>query len=68
MKSSKGQKASFTQPILKDLIERQKAEQKQQLSQTLNEIPSVDSTPSGQPALYQDPGSGYNANFVFPQD
>jgi hypothetical protein len=30
--------------------------------------PFVGEKPLPQPDLYQDPGSGYNANFTFPQD
>ena len=30
--------------------------------------PSISSEPLAQPALYQDPGSGFNKNFTFPQD
>jgi hypothetical protein len=30
--------------------------------------PSVGSKPLPQPDLYQDQGSGYNADFMFPQD
>jgi len=30
--------------------------------------PSIASKPLPQPDLYQDQGSGYNANFTFPQD
>jgi hypothetical protein len=30
--------------------------------------PSIGSNPLPQPDLYQDSGSGYNANFTFPQD
>jgi hypothetical protein len=64
MKAKKGQEASITQPLLKDLIQRHKADTKNALEQK----PSVGSTPLEQPDLYQDPGCGYNADFVFPQD
>ena len=64
MKAKKGQEASITQPLLKDLIDRQKVQTKN----TLDNMASVSDTPLAQPDLYQDPGQGYNANFVFPQD
>jgi hypothetical protein len=64
MKAKKGQPASITKPLLKDLIQRQKV----QLKSTLEQAASVQNTPLAQPDLYQDPGQGYNANFVFPQD
>jgi hypothetical protein len=64
MKAKKGQEASITQPLLKDLITRSKAE----IKQTFDNMANVRSTPLEQPDLYQDPGQGYNANFVFPQD
>ena len=64
MKVKKGQEGSITAPLLKDLVVLDKAHA-QQTKDTLN---SVGSTPLPQPDLYQDSGSGYNANFVFPQD
>jgi len=64
MKVKKGQEASITQPLLKDLV----ALDKKQSQNTLDTLNSVGSTPLPQPDLYQDPGSGYNADFVFPQD
>jgi hypothetical protein len=63
MKSKKPQQESVTAPLLKDVIDRQKAALKTQLSD-----PSIGSKPLQQPALYQDPGEGYNPDFVFPQD
>jgi hypothetical protein len=67
MKNNKGKEASFTQPLLKDLINRQKADSKITFDGVFNKA-DVGSTPLEQPDLYQDPGNGYNANFVFPQD
>jgi hypothetical protein len=65
MKAKKGQEASITKPLLKDLIDRSKVEEKL----TFDSVKSnVGSTPLAQPDLFQDPGNGYNANFVFPQD
>lgn len=65
MKAKKGQDGSVTRPLLKDLIQRSKVEAKL----TLDGVKSnAESTPLAQPDLYQDPGSGYNAGFVFPQD
>ena len=64
MPVKKGQDGSITQPILKDLIQRHKVEVKT----TLANAACVDQKLLAQPALYQDPAQGYNANFVFPQD
>lgn len=64
MKAKKGQEGSFTNPLLKDLVNRQKVETKKHL----DNMASVSSTPQKQPDLYQDSGGGYNRNFVFPQD
>lgn len=63
MKSSKRPKASVTKPLLKELVDRQKADLKTQL-----ESPSIGSTPLQPPALYEDAGEGYNADFTFPQE
>ncbi len=67
MKDKKGNGASFTQPLLKDLIARQKVDSKITLDKMTGKS-DIGSTPLQQPALYQDPGSGYNADFEFPQD
>lgn len=64
MKAKKGQEGSFTNPLLKDLVNRQKVETKKHL----DNMAGMSSTTVEQPDFYQDPGSGYNANFVFPQD
>lgn len=64
MKAKKGQVGSITQPLLKDLIERHKVA----TENALENMNSVASTPLEQPDLYQDPGAGYNVNFVFPQE
>lgn len=63
MKTKKGQKAPITGPLIKGVVERQKADTKK-----LMEDPSIGSAPLDQPDLYQDPGSGYNPDFTFPQD
>jgi hypothetical protein len=63
MKSKKNRAGTVTGPLLKELAERQKAQ-----SKALMQAPSVGSQPLQQPAFYQDPGSGYNTNFTFPQD
>jgi K+-transporting ATPase c subunit len=60
MKDEK-QKGSVTKPLLKDLVDRQKADSK-------IENPSVGSKPLPPPDLYQDSGSGYNPDFTFPQE
>ena len=65
MKAKKGQEASITQPLLKDLVIRSKVQAKSTLASMKT---NVGSTPLAPPDLYQDPGDGYNANFVFPQD
>jgi len=57
----KGQDASITTPLLQDLIERAKANSKIQNA-------SISEQPSAPASLYQDAGSGYNSNFVFPQE
>jgi hypothetical protein len=58
--SKKGQDASITTPLLQDLMDRVEANSKIQ-NASLAERPK--------PAnLYQDAGSGYNSNFVFPQE
>jgi hypothetical protein len=61
MKNKSSEKAPFTQPLLKELADRAKQDSAKQ-------NPSVGSTPLQQPDLYQDPGSGYNTDFTFPQD
>jgi hypothetical protein len=53
----------FTKPLLADIVARDKANFAANFP-----APTVGSIPLAQPALYQDPGSGYNANFTFPQD
>lgn len=63
MKSSKGLKAPITKPLLKELVSRQKADLKKQ-----TQTPSIGSKPLDPPALYEDAGEGYNADFAFPQD
>jgi hypothetical protein len=63
MKSKKPQPEPVTAPLLKDVMDRQKAALKTQLPD-----PNVGSKPLKQPDLYQDPGQRYNPGFVFPQD
>jgi hypothetical protein len=65
MKSSKNQKGGITPPLLQKMVDQQKANFKKVMS---DQVPSVGSKPLPQPDLYQDPGCGYNADFVFPQD
>ncbi|HEY3937254.1 MAG TPA: hypothetical protein VGL97_07475 [Bryobacteraceae bacterium] len=64
MKSKNNQKRSLTGPLVKELVDRQKAE----FSASNMPAPSVGSIPLAQPDLYQDPGQGYNPDFTFPQD
>jgi hypothetical protein len=63
MKSSNRQKGSITEPLLKELVDREKAD-----SKVINNDPSVESKPLDPPDLYQDPGGGYNRDFTFPQE
>jgi hypothetical protein len=63
MKSNKRQNASITEPLLKDLVESEKAN-----SKIINQNPSVGSKPLQPPALYEDAGEGYNEDFTFPQE
>jgi len=63
MKTNKRPKQSVTKPLLKELVDRQKANLK---VQTQN--PSIGSKPCNRPALFEDPGMGYNPDFTFPQD
>lgn len=63
MKSSKRPKASVTKPLLKELVNRHKADLKKQ-----TQNPSIGSKPTDPPALYDDAGSGYNSDLTFPQD
>jgi hypothetical protein len=60
---SKPQSASFTGPLLETIVARDKANFAANFP-----APTIGSTPLPQPNLYQDPGSGYNKNFTFPQD
>jgi hypothetical protein len=63
MKANNSKKDSITAPLLKDVIVNDKVNQK------LNrENVSIGSKPISPPALYEDQGEGYNANFVFPQE
>jgi hypothetical protein len=63
MKQNQRRSASITTPLVKDLVERQKAESKQ-----LGLNVKIGSTPVPAPDLYQDSGSGYNPDFTFPQE
>ncbi|HTU48109.1 MAG TPA: hypothetical protein VMF91_23820 [Bryobacteraceae bacterium] len=63
MKSNDRQNGSITEPLLKDLMDRDKANSK------INDSgPSVGSKPLQPPALYEDAGEGYNSDFTFPQE
>ncbi|MBV8864742.1 MAG: hypothetical protein JO210_05010 [Acidobacteriaceae bacterium] len=63
MKHNRNRKEqSVTKPLLKDLIERQKAD-----SEKTPEV-SVGSEPLAPSDLFQDDGGGYNLNFTFPQE
>lgn len=63
MKSCNRLQAPVIKPILKELDKRHKADLKKQ-----TQTPSIGKKPLDPPALYEDAGEGYNANFTFPQD
>jgi hypothetical protein len=63
MKSNDRQNGSVTEPLLKDLMDRGKAN-----SKFNNPDPSVGSKPLPPPDLYQDSGGGYNQDFTIPQE
>jgi len=66
MKRKENPKGSITKPLLQDLVDRKKGNDKPDAN-----APVVEKSPAkrpAQPALYQDPGSGFNSNFTFPQD
>jgi hypothetical protein len=63
MKRNDSRQGAITQPLLKDLMDRQKAESKENLQKVV-----VGSEPLQPSDLYQDSGSGYNRDFTFPQE
>ena len=63
MKAKNQPGASVTKPLLKDLMDRQKAEAKIRLQQQA----SIGNSPLKPAELDQDAGGGYNADFVDPQ-
>ncbi|MBV8550661.1 MAG: hypothetical protein JOY54_05120 [Acidobacteriaceae bacterium] len=63
MKSKDRRRGSITEPLLRDLLDRQKADSKVELQNV-----TVGSKPLAPPDLYQDPGGGYNPDFTFPQE
>ena len=63
MKSKDSSKQSVTAPLLKDVIESDKANQ-----MANRETVSIGSKPLNPPALYEDSGEGYNADFTLPQE
>lgn len=62
MNSNGRRKGSVTKPLLKDLVDRDKAN-----SQLNKQDPTVGSAPIDPPALYEDSGEAYNADLTFPQ-
>lgn len=62
MKQRDAKKSSITAPVLKDLVERDLAQQKANCEQV-----SIGSKPLNPPALYEDSGEGYNPDFTYPQ-
>jgi hypothetical protein len=63
MNSNGRRKRSITKPLLKELVDLEKANSKVVMQQ-----PVVESTPLAPPDLYQDAGGGYNLDFTFPQE
>ena len=63
MKARHIKKETITGPVLKDLIARDKANQKFNRDEV-----TIGEKPLDPPALYEDSGEGYNADFTFPQD
>lgn len=60
------QGSSISGPLLANVVEQDKANHAANFP--VKDSPSVGETPLAPPDLYQDSGSGYNANFTFPQD
>ncbi|MBV9157119.1 MAG: hypothetical protein JO097_12725 [Acidobacteriaceae bacterium] len=56
-------KRSVTKPLLKKVVDLDKANAK-----NIKQIPKVESKPLDPPALYEDAGEGYNPDFTFPQE
>ncbi|MBV8069211.1 MAG: hypothetical protein JO270_04850 [Acidobacteriaceae bacterium] len=63
MKSKDRRNGSITEPLLKDMLDRQQADCETQMQEV-----TVGSKPLAPPALYEDPGQGYNPDFTFPQE
>ena len=63
MKANKSKQESITRPLLRDVVARDQYNQK-----IVRETVSIGSKPLNPPALYEDSGEGYNANYVFPQE
>ena len=60
MKSKNRQDTSVTAPLLKEVMECDKANKLKN--------PTVESNPLQSADLYQDDGGGYNLDFTFPQE
>ncbi len=64
MKNNHSSKESpVAEPLLKDLLTLQKTE----AAKTMQPV-SIGSKPLQTSDLFQDPGSGYNTDFTFPQE
>lgn len=63
MKTKNSKQDSVTAPLLKDLVNVDQANQKANRDQV-----SIGQKPLNSPALYDDSGEGYNADFTFPQE
>ena len=65
MKHNQNPKGSITKPLLQELVDREKADKPNANTPTVVKSPAKQPI---QPALYEDPGSGFNSDFTFPQD
>ena len=63
MKSNGSQKGSMVKPLIKELVDLDKANKN-----AVKQNPVVESTPLAPPDLYQDDGGGYNLDFTLPQE
>jgi hypothetical protein len=68
MKNDGRQSGSITKPLLKGLMDRQKANEKCNPEPYSDSAPYIGSTPLDPAALYEDAGGGYNLDYTFPQE
>ena len=62
MKVNRSKNNSITAPLLKDMVERDQANRK-----PISDNVSIGQKPLAPPALYEDPGEGYNRDYTYPQ-